>query len=1101
VTGLTQRIAALSPAQREMLLRELGRESAATPKPDLTLPQLVARPDESFQPFPLTEVQEVYWAGRSGLFDLGTPGVNVYLEYELSGAEPQIDLLEDALHRLCELHPVLRLVMLPDGRQQVRAEIPPIRIERADLRDLPPGEVDAAIAAVRERFHYHPGAAGQWPLFGFLAQLLDSGRIRLHAWFDAWLIDGMSRTHLMLDLQRILRDPDAPLRSLPCTWRDYALSCEAIRGSAAWRRARDWWLERVPSLPPPPELPLAVPLGPHVRARFVHRIAPLLAPEAWGRFQEKAARRSLTASPALIAAFVEVIRTWSRHPRFSFSLEGTHHPPVHPGLPEIVGNFNTIYIVAADDPHGTFGERARRVQDQITDLLDHRLFSGFQVLREVRRLRGGGTHSLMPVNFNNLVDLQEAAPAGTDANSDASSTRVTELDRGINLPQILIMPSVYRDDAGGLGCKLQAVEEVFPPGLIQDLWQAYTDLLVRLADDDALWDGAELRLTPAAHLASRPSHQHVLDVNLGPRPDWVAGELWTGGPGEPLVRTGELARFLPGGELETLGRDEPAVLQKTPELPLPESGPLEEELGQLAGHVLGTAPLSPGDDFFAQGGTSFTAVLLLTRVRELFGDEHDLIPFLDEPTPRHLARLVRSELRQPRSSAVQPASRQSRIEPERKERATGPVHGMRLYLLLWFSQFVSGLGTGLGSFALGVWVYRQNASATQYSMFAFAATCTALLVGPLAGVLADRWDRKRLILLGDSGAAVMTSFMALALYTGQMRLWHVYVIVIAMVGFNALQGPAFVASISQLVARRQLGRVSGMIQASGIATGLICPPLSGALIPVIGYHGVIAIDISTFLFAFFVLLFIRLPRPTATAARWQRRSMLGDFRFGWDYLRQRPGLLSLLWVFAATNFALSIVQVLLTPLILSFGSATNLGFVNAATAAGGLVGSLVLSVWGGPQNRMKGILLFLLLQAPVLLLGALQPNVMLIAVACFIFMGLSPLIGGLSQAIWQSKVAHDIQGRVFAMRGLIVTSTAPLAFLLAGPLTDRVFEPLMAPGGALAETVGRIIGVGPGRGVGLLFICLGLFNLLAVGLASLSPRLRQLETELPDAAA
>ena len=226
--------------------------------------------------------------------------------------------------------------------------------------------------------------------------------------------------------------------------------------------------------------------------------------------------------------------------------------------------------------------------------------------------------------------------------------------------------------------------------------------------------------------------------------------------------------------------------------------------------------------------------------------------------------------------------------------------------------------------------------------------------------------------------------------------------------------------------------------------------------------------------------------------------MVGDFRFGWDYLRQRPGLLSLLWIFLATSFALSIIQVLLTPLILSFGSSTNLGFVNTAAAAGVLVGSLALGIWGGPQNRVKGILLFLMLQAPILFLGALKPNVMLIAVACFVFTGLTPLIGGLSQAIWQSKVAHEVQGRVFAMRGLIGNSAGPLAFLLAGPLSDRVFEPLMAPGGALAGTVGRIIGVGEGRGIGLLFIALGLFLLFVVFLSSLNPRLRKVESELPD---
>ena len=432
--------------------------------------------------------------------------------------------------------------------------------------------------------------------------------------------------------------------------------------------------------------------------------------------------------------------------------------------------------------------------------------------------------------------------------------------------------------------------------------------------------------------------------------------------------------------------------------------------------------------------------------------------------------------------------------------STPPVssNNMRTYIWLWLSQWVSGVGTGLGGFALGVWVYRQSASATQYALMGFVATVTAMLVSPLAGVLADRWDRRKLIMLGDSGAAVMTGLMALALYTDQMRLWHVYIVVFFMIGFSALQGPALIASTSMLVPRRQLGRMAGLTQAAAISSGLICPPLSGALIPHIGYHGVIMIDITTFLFAFIVLLCIRLPRPAVSQNPAQKTSMRSDLLFGLSYLRQRPGLASLLGLFAATIFCLTIVQVMLTPLILSFGSATNLGFVNSATAAGGLLGSLALSIWGGPRNRVRGILLCILLQAPILFLGALQPNVMLIAIASFIYTGLSPFIGGLSQAIWQSKVAHEFQGRVFSTRTFIMSLVASLAYLAAGPLADRVFEPLMAPGGALADTVGRVIGVGPGRGVGLLFITLGLLIAVVALLSFLNPRLRNVESELPD---
>lgn len=528
--------------------------------------------------------------------------------------------------------------------------------------------------------------------------------------------------------------------------------------------------------------------------------------------------------------------------------------------------------------------------------------------------------------------------------------------------------------------------------------------------------------------------------------------------------------------------------------------PLETELAGLWEEVLGQRPDAPDADFFDQGGNSLLATRLLGRAAERFGLRTPLASFLDRPTLGRLAELVEQERRSARPSPLRRlrdsmAALRERLVPP----PTSPAYGMRIFLILWISQFISGVGTGLGSFALGVWVYRQNASATQYAMIAFVAACTGLLVGPLAGVLADRWDRKMLILLGDSGAAVMTGLMALALYTDQLRLWHVYIIVFFMVAFSSLQQPALIASTSMLVSRRQLPRVGGLTQAAALTSGILCPPLSGVLIPIIDYHGVILIDISTFLIASAILLFIRLPRPSPTTAPQGRRSFLGDLLVGWRYLRERPGLLNLLAVFAATNFAVAIVQVLLTPLILSFGSAADLGTVQSAAAAGALVGSLALGIWGGPRNRVLGILLFLLLQAPLLLLGALQPNVALIALANFIFMALGPFVGGLSQAIWQTKVAFDVQGRVFAIRGLLVGVAAPIAFLLAGPLADHVFEPLMAPGGALAGTVGQIIGVGKGRGVGLLFATLGLFIIIVVLLFSLSPRLRRIESEIPDA--
>jgi non-ribosomal peptide synthetase component F/MFS family permease len=1553
MTDTARRIAALSPEQRERLMQELARArrespavAAAAPQAppaatETTLPPLVARPGERWQPFPLTVVQQMYWAGRSRLFDLWTPGGNVYIEYELTGDLDGIaDAVEAAMAKIIEHHEILRFTVLPDGRGQLLERVPRFYVDVESLAGLPPAEVERRLAAARERYRYQEGPAGTWPLFGILLNRLDGSRMRAHIWFDCLLVDGLSRDNFWRDLFQVIRQPSRSLTPLPFTYRDYAVAWEEIRKGPAYEQAREHWQERIAALPPPLDLPLAEPLSPETRSRFTEVFGPVLSADAWKRLQEKAGRLGCTPSSLLLAAFIEALRTWSARPRFFFSVEGSHWPPIHPRIREIVGNFNTVYIVAADDLAGSFADRARRLHAQISWILENRVFSGFEVLREVRRKLGGGTRALSPVMFNSLVEfrhasyqdlrrpveLSESAPA-EEAPVEAS-TRLQTLEEAAFMPQLLLLPAMIQAEDGTLFCKQMSQEQAFAPGVPRALRHAFATLLGRLAEDDRAWEASHFSLAPASQLASRPawtappplettlhalfstqaelrreaaavawadgrltyaelaararsvalrlqalgagpgetvavvldgswrqaaavlgalgsgaaclpldgslppesraetlrrhgvrfalgpgesgeseglywlavegkapapapdrsvpapaphetayrlpggtevehraaatafldlnlrldlmpedrvlalsppgsdfalyemlgplaagatvvlpsggeatvwsgppalleqalarreagelpaprlvlasrdtlplslperlraaapgvrvlagtglpeappvfalhevdrvppgalSHPagrpvagftlHVLDHALEPRPDWVPGERFVGGPclasgpssrflvhprtGERLLRTGLAARFLPGGLLEVLGREGewaasrfgypvelrrieaalerhpdvraavarfgpgrdlhawavpapratveaadlaahlaarlppymvPASLETLPEAPLdgtgaldrealfpkpddprptgpafpvPPADPLEEELARDWCEILGVDSVSVTESFFEAGGDSFRAVLLLDRLRERFDDPGDLAAFFYDPTIRSLAERLRGKERKGSAAAHpsvfkrlagllrRPGSREQKGTPSISDTPALP-QSMRVYLLLWFSQFVSGIGTGLGSFALGVWVYRQNASATHYSMFTFVATCTTLLVVPLAGVLADRWDRKRLILFGDAGAALMTSLMALALYTDTMRLWHVYIIAVVMVGFAALQGPALVASTSMLIPRRQLARVSGMTQAAATATALVCPPLAGALVPVLDYHGVIAIDIATFLFAFIVLLFIRLPSPPKSDRVRRRSSFLADFRFGWDYLRERPGLLSLLWVFAATTFVLSIVRVLLTPLILSFGSATNLGVVNSAMAAGGLLGALLLSVWGGPQNRMNGILLFLFLQAPILLLGALQPNVMLITVASFFYTALSPIVGGLSQAIWQSKVAHEIQGRVFAMRGFLISSTAPLAFLLAGPLTDRVFEPLMAPGGALAGTVGQIIGVGKGRGVGLLFIVLGLLTMIVVVFASLNPRLRKVESEVPDAGA
>jgi MFS family permease len=425
---------------------------------------------------------------------------------------------------------------------------------------------------------------------------------------------------------------------------------------------------------------------------------------------------------------------------------------------------------------------------------------------------------------------------------------------------------------------------------------------------------------------------------------------------------------------------------------------------------------------------------------------------------------------------------------------------MKAFLVLWAGQFISAVGTAVGSFSLGVWVFEKAHSTTRFALVYFVGTITLLLLSPVAGAVADHWDRRKLILLADLGSSVITAALALLFFTGRMQLWMVYPIEVLMVTFLAFQGPALGSSVPLLVGRQHLARASGLAQTGRAISQILGPLVAAVLIGWIGYQGVALIDAITYLAAVTAVLLIRIPSPPPLEEAAVQRSVLANLAFGWRYLQEREGLVALLVVFGMTNFCMGMVQVLLTPLILSFATPVDLGTVSSAAAFGVLIGGLAVTLWGVPKRRVMAILGVIVLQSLILFLGGAQPSIPLITLASFAFMLAVPVALACTQTILQSKVASAIQGRVFAVSAMISAGSMPLAALLAGPLADRVFNPLLLPGGKLAGTAfGRFLGIAPGRGVGLMFIGLGILSLIAVGLSALNPRLRNLESEIPDA--
>jgi hypothetical protein len=426
--------------------------------------------------------------------------------------------------------------------------------------------------------------------------------------------------------------------------------------------------------------------------------------------------------------------------------------------------------------------------------------------------------------------------------------------------------------------------------------------------------------------------------------------------------------------------------------------------------------------------------------------------------------------------------------------------GFRNFFTMWFGQVISLLGSGLTAFAVGVWVYQETGNVTLFTLIAVSAALPATLLSPVAGVLVDRFDRKWVLVISDTGAA-LSSLGLLALFSfDALQLWHIYVLVGINAVFNTLQFPAFSASITMLIPKQHFGRASGMMQFGFSGTQVLAPLLAGFLLVWVSIEGIIVIDLTTFAIAVVLLvLFVHIPRPESSPAEGRRPSFWRQVAFGWEYIHDRPGLLTLLSFFAAINFLVPVGMVLVTPMVLSFAGPDELGVVLSIGSAGMLTGSLVMTAWGGPRRRMAGILG----AAPVVSLGlfvaGFRPSVPLIACGLFLLFFVIPVINGCSQAIWQSKVEPGVQGRVFAMRRMVAQISAPVGYLIAGPVAERVFVPLLRPDGALAAGLGSWMGTGEGRGIGLMFWAMGALFLLVVAAAAAYPRMRNLEDVVPDA--
>jgi DHA3 family macrolide efflux protein-like MFS transporter len=432
---------------------------------------------------------------------------------------------------------------------------------------------------------------------------------------------------------------------------------------------------------------------------------------------------------------------------------------------------------------------------------------------------------------------------------------------------------------------------------------------------------------------------------------------------------------------------------------------------------------------------------------------------------------------------------------------SSPLTGMRGFLIFWFGQLVSFLGTNMSRFALTIWAWELTGQATALALVALFSYAPSIIASPIAGAMVDRLPRKFVMMMSDAAAGLSTLVILLLYLTGNLQIWHLYVAGAFTGAFEAFQFPAFSAAITTMVAKEHYGRANGLLSLAESVSMIAAPVFAGLLLAIIGIGGVLIIDVVTCLFAVSVLFFIAVPQPKRTTeSEAEGSSFWRDITYGFRFIWARPSLFGLQMTFLTSNFLGGIGFLLVNPMVLARTGNNELALatVQSSFGIGGVVGGVLLSTWGGPKRRVHGVLLGFIWSSLAQVWMGLGQSVWVWSTASFLTMLTLPIINGSNQSIWQAKVPPDVQGRVFGARRVFAQITGPLGMAIAGPLADFVFEPSMREGGALAGTLGQFFGTGSGAGMSVMIALTGLLTILAGLMGYLIPAIYNAETLLPD---
>ena len=401
---------------------------------------------------------------------------------------------------------------------------------------------------------------------------------------------------------------------------------------------------------------------------------------------------------------------------------------------------------------------------------------------------------------------------------------------------------------------------------------------------------------------------------------------------------------------------------------------------------------------------------------------------------------------------------------------------MKNFYKLWLGELISNIGSGMTAFALSVYVYEKTGSVSYISLITLLSFMPSIILSPIGGLLADRYDRRLLMIIGDLFSGLGLIYILWNIQAGEKSIVPIFLGITFSSIFTSLLEPSYRATLTDILDEENYAKASGLIQAAGSAKYLISPVIAGMILSVADIRVILLLDILTFITTCLMIFLVRKSMNSETQ-NYKKDSFKGLLE-GLFIIKENRGVYSLVIIMFFVCFFMGFIQILIRPMILALSSVKTAGMMESLCAAGLLIGSLWIGIAGIKKNYSKILAVACFFCGIFMSMTGVNENLAIIGISTFLFFSTLPFMNSCADVLVRVSVPNELQGRVWGLISLITQMGTVTAYIISGVMADYIFEPMFNKNGILVENIGMIIGTGKGRGIGFMLILSGIGMLI-----------------------